>query len=257
LFKRAKDRELATPDTWEVALSAGADKKESFTRLLTDGKLGYLALLRNLRNMEQAGVDSDLVEKAILARKGGAERVLPFRYVAAARAAPRYEPVLDQALVASIEAMEQLDGLTIVLVDVSSSMHDKLSGKSDMTRMDAAATLASVIPGKVRVFTFSNKTVEIPPRRGMAGVEAVIKSQPHMGTYLGQALMQVYSLPHDRIIVITDEQTADRVADPVVDNAYMINVAAYQNGVGYGRWTHIDGFSESVLRFIAELERAR
>ena len=45
------------------------------------------ALLRNLRNMDQAGVDQKLVEGAILARKGGAQRVLPFRFIAAARAA--------------------------------------------------------------------------------------------------------------------------------------------------------------------------
>jgi 60 kDa SS-A/Ro ribonucleoprotein len=74
-----------TPDTWEVALSGGADKGEAFTRLLQEGKLGYLALLRNLRNMAQAGVDEGLVKAAIVARKGGAQRVLPFRYVAAAR----------------------------------------------------------------------------------------------------------------------------------------------------------------------------
>lgn len=34
----------------------------------------------------------------------------------------------------------------------------------------------------------------------------------------------------------------------------MINVASYRNGVGYGKWTHIDGFSEGVLKFIHALE---
>jgi hypothetical protein len=61
-------------------------------------------------------------------------------------------------------------------------------------------------------------------------------------------------IPHDRLIVITDEQSADRVPGPVAKHAYMINVASYQNGVGYGRWTHIDGFSEAVLTFIREFE---
>jgi hypothetical protein len=51
LWKRLVANELVTPDTWEAALSGGADKKEAFERLLRDGKLGYLALLRNLRNM--------------------------------------------------------------------------------------------------------------------------------------------------------------------------------------------------------------
>jgi hypothetical protein len=54
--------------------------------------------------------------------------------------------------------------------------------------------------------------------------------------------------------VITDEQSHDAVPDPVAPLAYMINVASYRNGVGYGRWVHIDGFSEQVLRFIAEYE---
>jgi 60 kDa SS-A/Ro ribonucleoprotein len=36
----------------------------------------------------------------------------------------------------------------------------------------------------------------------------------------------------------------------------VINVASYRNGVGYGPWTHIDGWSESVLEYIRELERA-
>ena len=55
--------------------------------------------------------------------------------------------------------------------------------------------------------------------------------------------------------MISDEQTATRIPDPIAKRAYMINVASNKNGVGYGRWTHIDGFSEGVLRFIAEHER--
>ena len=51
LFKQLVDNVLPTPDTWEVALSSGADKKTTFERLLGDKKLGYLALLSNLRNM--------------------------------------------------------------------------------------------------------------------------------------------------------------------------------------------------------------
>ena len=47
---------LKTPDTWEVRLSAGKDKKESFTELLEANKMGALAIIRNLRNMVDAGV---------------------------------------------------------------------------------------------------------------------------------------------------------------------------------------------------------
>lgn len=257
LFKKVKERSLKVPDTWEVSLSGGADKKATFERLLQEKKLGYLALLRNLRNMAAAGVDETLVRDAIIARKGGAHRVLPFRYVAAARAAAQFEPYLDQALCEAVAEMPRLPGKTIILVDVSGSMNTKLSNKSDMTRMDAAAALASLIHGDIRVFTFSHKTVEVPPRRGMAGVDAVIQSQAHGGTYLGAAMDTANSLPHDRLIVITDEQSHDSVPEPKAKLAYMINVASYKNGIGYGKWTHIDGFSEGVIRYLTAIENER
>jgi 60 kDa SS-A/Ro ribonucleoprotein len=254
-WKSLVDGKLQTPDTWEVALSGGADKRETFERLLRENNLGYLALLRNLRNMTEAGVDTALIRQAILARKGGAQRVLPFRYVAAARACPQLEPHIDQALSEAISELKQLPGKTIVLVDVSGSMDAKLSAKSDLTRMDAAAALASIINGDVRMFSFSDALVEVPPRRGMAGVDALLRSQPHGGTALAGAVRAVNQWPHDRLIVITDEQATDgAVGDPVAKHAYMVNVASYKNGVGYGKWTHIDGFSEGILRWINEFE---
>ena len=263
LLEQLIEGKLATPDTWEVGLSGGGDKKEVFETLLREGKLGYLALLRNLRNMEQAGVDRALIKSALEARKG-ARRVLPFRYVAAARAAPSLEPVIDRALCAAIAELPPFKGHTGILVDVSGSMDVKLSGKSDLTRMDAAATLASVINGEdLTVATFSNMLAIIPPRRGMAGVEAVITSQPHGGTELGASVREFERRavqshrPFDRLIVISDEQSHDRVAVPSCPLKYMINVASYKNGVGYGGgWRHIDGFSEGVLKYIHAVEAA-
>ena len=75
------------------------------------------------------------------------------------------------------------------------------------------------------------------------------------GTQLGAAVTAVSKLPHDRIIVITDEQSADRVPEPR-GLGYMINVASNRNGVGYGKWLHVDGWSDAVVRFISEHERA-
>jgi 60 kDa SS-A/Ro ribonucleoprotein len=69
LWKRLVDNELVTPDTWEVALSAGADKADTFMRLIQEGKLGGLALLRNLRNMQQAGVPKAFVASALMSMK--------------------------------------------------------------------------------------------------------------------------------------------------------------------------------------------
>ena len=255
LWKRLIDRTLPSPETWEVELSAGKNTQETFERLLRKEKLGYIALLRNLRTMVQAGCNPALIHNAILARHGAA-RVLPFRFIAAARAVPQLDLALDTALLATVDAMPPLPGHTIVLVDVSFSMHDLLSARSDLTRMDAAAALAAVIPGDVRVFSFSAHLVEVPPRRGLAGVDAVLHSQPHGNTYLGKAVSAVNHMPHDRLIVITDEQSHDPVPNPIAPRAYMINVASAKNGVGYGsRWVHLDGFSENVLTWIAEYER--
>jgi 60 kDa SS-A/Ro ribonucleoprotein len=258
LWKRLAAKELATPDTWEVQLSAGADKKETFERLIREKKLGYFALIRNLRNMEQAGVDVRLVCEAILARKGGAEKILPFRYIAAARHVKQFEPQLDTAMQVALAELPKLAGTTVVLVDNSGSMSARLSRKSDMTRSDAAAGVAIVARGvceSVRVFAFSDNCVEVPPRTGMALRDAIHTATRMGSTQLGAAVMKVSDIPHDRLIVITDEQSADRVPEPK-GLGYMINVASNRNGVGYGKWVHIDGWSDAVVRFITEHERA-
>ena len=118
--------------------------------------------------MEQAGVDSQLVREAILARKGDAEKILPFRYIAAARYAKQFEPEFDTAMQTALEDLPRLTGMTIVLVDNSGSMAARPSRKSDMTRADAAAGVAIVARGvceSVRVFAFSDNCVEVPPAR--------------------------------------------------------------------------------------------
>lgn len=254
LWKRLVDGTLKVPDTWEVALSGGADKKETFERLIRDGKLGYLALLRNLRNMTQAGCDPDLVNAAIIARKG-AFRVLPFRFVAAARAAPQFEPAIDQALMATVAEMPALPKQTIVLVDVSGSMSGQLSGKSDMRRVEAAAALASIINGDRRVFAFNTSIQELPPRSGMAGVDSITRLVGG-GTDIGGAVAYVNKLKAHRIICITDEQSHTSVPEPTATHAFMVNVGSAQRGVGYGdKWIHLDGFSENILQFIFEYER--
>lgn len=139
LWKRLVSNELVAPDTWEVSLSAGADKKETFERLLREEKLGYLALLRNLRNMAETGVDSELVKKAILARKG-ADRVLPFRYITAARHAPQYEPQLDEAMIAGFNQLPKLKGKTLVVVDISGSMGPVNTGRFTLTGKTASGS---------------------------------------------------------------------------------------------------------------------
>ncbi|MBZ5598530.1 MAG: TROVE domain-containing protein [Acidobacteriia bacterium] len=246
---------MATPDTWEVALSSGADKREAWQRLLAENKLGALALLRNLRNMKEAGVEEDLVLSALRSMK--TQRVLPFRFLAAARYAPQWEEALEHAMLACVASQEKLPGKTIVLVDVSGSMTAPLSRRSEMQRTDAAyglAVLLREIGEKVAVFSFSNALAEVPARRGFALRDAIDASQPHGATYLGKAVEELnQNEPCDRLIVITDEQAHDTVPAPC-GKGYVLNVASYKNGVGYGKWTHIDGWSESVVDYIRMLE---
>lgn len=253
LWGRLVKNELATPDTWEVALSAGKDKRETFERLIAEGKLGGFALLRNMRNMIGAGVSDSVIKGAIKNLKAG--RLLPINFIAAARYAPQFESALEAKFYDCFPKTKS-DGKTIILVDVSGSMDEALSRKSDMRRIDVACSLAMIARetfNDVNIFTFSNQLAVIPDRRGFALRDALINSQPHGGTELGGAVRHVMGIPHQRLIVITDEQSQSAV--PQV-KGYMINVASNQNGVGYGQWMHIDGWSDKVIDYIIRSENA-
>lgn len=255
LFKRLANNELATPNTWESRMAAGESKKVVFENLLRTNKLGYMALLRNLRGMNEAGVGHDLIKEGILKPSAS---VLPFRFISAAKHAPLFERELDSGMSKVLDNMDRLTGKTVLLVDVSGSMTWALSSKSTLDRIDAANGLAILLSGiceEIRIFTFSNTIVEVAPRKGMALSDAIVNSQPNGGTYLGGAVNHIDSnIKYDRLIVITDEQSHDVVPDPK-GRGYMINVASAQNGVGYHAWTHIDGFSEACVDFIQEHER--
>lgn len=253
-WKQLVDGTLPAPDTWEVALSTGKNKKETWTRLLLEKKLGSLALLRNLRNMKEVGVDSSLIAESLKQMK--VDKVLPFRFISAAKYAPEFAEELEAAMLKNLERERKLRGKTILLIDVSASMEDTLSGRSEMTRMDAAASLAILareLCREVEIYTFSNDVVKVPDTKGFKLVDAIIDSQYHSGTYLGKAVELINSKEYDRLIVFTDEQSHDYVPQSR-GRGYMINVANYENGVGYGEWVHIDGFSENILKYIQELE---
>lgn len=257
LFKRVADKALATPDTWETALSSGADKAETFSRLMAERKLGALAFLRNLRNMVSSGVS----ESAI--RQYGAtvnvDKVLPFRYIAAARIVPQLEDMLQDMMFRSLKDAPKLPGKTILLVDVSPSMFGtKVSEKSDLDRYDAAAALAmlcSEVCEQVEVYSFARECVRVAPRKGFALVEAIKNSQSSNGTLMGKAVNTVNQLEYDRLIVISDEESQDAVPLPKGDKGYILNVASYKNGVNHSKWTTVTGFSESVLEYIRVSEQ--
>ncbi|MGE3831836.1 MAG: TROVE domain-containing protein [Parvibaculaceae bacterium] len=253
VWKQLIDGTLAAPDTWEVSLSSGKDKRETFERLIAEKKLGSLALLRNLRLMQKEGVPHDTIAGAIDAMR--TDRVLPFRFITAARYAPDFEPELEEAMLKSIAGLAKLRGTTRLLIDVSGSMDMQLSVQSDMTRLEAAcglAILAREVCEKVEIWTFSNQVVKVPSRRGFALRDAIVASQPHAGTYLGKAVAEI-DRKDARLIAFTDEQSHDTVPAPK-GTGYMINVASYQHGVSSGAWRRVDGFSEAVIAWIEAQE---
>lgn len=252
LFDKIAANTLATPDTWEVALSEGADKKATFERLMGEKKLGALALLRNLRGMLAAGVSEDAIRNALT--NMNAERVLPFRFISAAKYAPRLEDALEQAMFRCLAEVPKLTGKTALLIDHSGSMGSPVSAKSEITRFDAAAALAMILretAERCRVFTFSDRMVEVPPRRGFALVQAVREVINPTYTLLGKAVREIYRVYPvcDRIIVVTDEQSADRPPHPQ-GHGYIVNVSGNQHGIAYGPWVSIDGWSEAILDYV-------
>lgn len=277
-FEMLANDTLPAADTWEVALSGGADKRETFEDMLREGKLGALAVLRNLRNMQESGVPrgviADGLKRAVALSKLG---VLPFQFVAAARVVPALEPDIEAAMISGIRrfmsesgddfTVSLLNGHTVLLVDVSGSMQDKLSAKSTLNRSDAAGAMAILLRevcNEVSVFDYNTTVREVPARSGFALRDAI--RRPSNGTYTGASAKAVLDevtrrlgRAPERIIVITDEQT-DRFggalpALPKETRGYVMNVAPYQNGIAWGSWTTISGFSENLVKFIMSVEQ--
>jgi len=256
LFKRVANKQLATPDTWETQLSARADKAETFVRLIGERKLGPQAMLKNLRNMVNAGVGPDAIRQGLKNVK--TDRVLPFEFITAARYAKQFEPQLEELMFKCLDG-GSLRGQTTLLIDVSHSMNYKLSEKSELTRLDAAKGLAMLLREEcenIRIFKFSKDVEEVSPRRGFALNDAIGGTLP-WGTYLGAAITTLNTkVPADRVIILTDEESQDVVPGPKPKKAYMINVSTYEHTVGpHLGWTRVAGWSEAVVDFIKAVEQ--
>lgn len=280
LWKKLLLGKLKTPDTWEVDISATKDVKASWTRLLTEGKFGGLALLRNIRNMVEANVDENLIQAGIKAIK--AARLLPINFIAAAKYNPRFEPAIEEKLLECLaERPQRLLGKTIIIIDTSGSMGGKLSEKSKLERRDVAAGLViiarEICADPIIYCTAGNDvarmhaTMQIPARRGFALSDYITGSEVGSkigggGIFLVQCLdfIKAEQKKADRIILITDEQDCDSSsksperADVFGTHNYLINIASAKNGVGYrNKWTHIDGWSDKVMDYIINYETAR
>jgi hypothetical protein len=260
LWKRLIANTMKTPETWEVKLSAGENKKEAFVDLLKEGKMGKLAILRNLRNMHGEGIDKQLVREQLLKKS---RPMLPFQFLTAARHVPQWEDIIDESMLQCMEGKEKLKGITIVLVDISGSMSSLISAKSEVSCMDAACALAILLREVCEAFecfSFSESIAIIPPRRGMALRDAIVKSQHASATYLGRALQYLITnrkpgIVIERIIVVTDEQSHDVPPKMDIKHCYILNVSNCKNGIhNHGEWITISGFSEASIDYIREIE---
>lgn len=278
LWKRLVEGDLATPETWEVLCSKGMPKKDVFTKLITEDKLGYMALLANLRNCEESGVDRAIVEKALL---DGAEGswALPYRFLTAAKYAPQLEPALDKAMVKAASALPKMAGRTLLVVDLSGSMGGRLGGKTEMTRVDAACALSILLREQAEDITVyatagddtarRHATAHVPPRHGFGLADAIRSKSPEIGgggIFLKQCLDfidgQEKGAKFDRVIAITDEQDCDtKVAASEAKKLgrfnYILNLGVYEPAmpVAGSGWIRVSGFAERVADWMMAEEK--
>lgn len=261
LVQKIVDGTLSVPDTWETGLSAGKDKKAVFEGLLAENKLGAMALLRNLRNMEQAGVNEALIVTAL--ENANWSRVLPFRFLTAALTAPRFARQLDTAFQKAVSASNYFPGATAVLVDTSASMTNKLSSKSIVNAIQAGATLAAAVNGdKVDLYEWASDTRAVANWQSLSTALSLGDGAVGHGTRAVQAVN--YANRHGnyaRIILISDMQFHHETGLPTLkpgQRGYSIDLSPYRDpGLMVGDWTHFTGFSTAVLKYMALAEQSQ
>ena len=258
--------------TWEDALSlAGpaADKAALWTALIPT--MGYMALLRNVRNFDVAGVPDEVAAR-VAARLADPEQVatsrqFPFRFLAAHRAAPsqRWGHALDRALSASLANVPRLAGRTLVLVDRSGSMFHAVSGRSELTNADAAAIFGAAVAmrnhGQADLVEFGSGAHRIDVRRGESLLRVVDRFGNLGGTQTQAAVRRWYD-GHDRVLIVTDEQAWAGQGDPGAAvpagvPLYTWNLAGYRaahGAAGPNRYT-FGGLNDAAFRMVPLLER--
>lgn len=265
--------------TWEDALSLAGDKvpkKQLWEALIPS--MGYMALLRNLRNFDQAGV-SDEVAQQVAARLTDPEQVarsrqLPMRFLSAFNAVSnlRWAYPLEQALNLSLQNVPEFGGSTLILIDTSGSMSSVFSKDGTLRFWEAAAMFGLALAQRcenVTVVSFSTNARVFPPmQKGASLLPMLEEFRRHFflngGTATAAAVQQYYR-NHDRVIVLTDEQADAHwgnrgVFTPVPDNKLCVtfNLAGYRVGhseSGSSTRVTIGGLSDQAFKLLPVLER--
>lgn len=262
--------------TWEDALSLAGNKvdKAKLWEALIPG-MGYMALLRNLRNFDEAGV-SDKVAKAVADLLSDevevtGSRQFPFRFLAAYNAnkgSLRWAWALEQALNHSVANVPALKGRTLILVDRSASMFNSVSKKSGLNFADSAAIFGTALALRAEqadLVQFGSSHRMIKFRKGNSILPLLSQYDNLGGTNTAQAVRLTYSR-HDRVVIITDEQTAyyfyGDPAEHVPANVPMVtfNLVGYEHGhafSGTGNRVTIGGLTDQAFKILPLLEQSR
>ena len=217
-FKKLIEGTLETPYTWETELSTKGNTKEVWEQLIASGKVGYMALLRNMRNIVEANPDNlDAYLKKIAdpeaVRKS---KQLPFRFFSAymtnRNAGNKVLDALEDAASASIANIPKIPGKTVIAIDTSGSMGQRISDKSDICCEHIAALLgviANQICEDAIVIQFDHQArVKSWSRRNGILYTAFNESSAGGGTnmYLPFEYMMAARIQCDRVIVISDNE---------------------------------------------------
>ncbi|MCW2904225.1 MAG: RNA-binding protein [Streptosporangiaceae bacterium] len=219
--------------------------------------MGYMALIRNLRNFDQAGV-SDEVAMKVAAKLADPEEVaksrqLPMRFLSAYRAVPsdRWKWPLTMAVNLALRNIPTLGGRTLILVDTSTSMHAPMSDKSGLARQDAAALFGCALATRCEradLVSFSSSQyyyndpagtrTRVYPLRAGESLLAMVDRWNREGFFLGggtqtEASLREHYAHHDRVVILTDEQADgnDQVGATIpATPIYTWNLAGYTHG---------------------------
>ena len=280
---------LAVPKGWESELSERGNTAEVWDELLAEGRLGYMAVLRNLRNIIASGADVtpalDLLADPAAVRRS---RQLPFRFYSAWRElkvanllSTRITRALDQALVLSCENVEPLHGRTAVLVDTSGSMGWCLSGNSKVVCRDTAAVLAALLvhvsdDAWVCRFDTTASPLAFTGASVLADIEAVPAAGGGTDMAAGFDCLMESRFDADRVVVLSDNEVNGHswVSHDFGYKAIQCKLDQYRSFIGHDVWCHaidlqgygtqqfigakvnvLGGWSEQVLRFVALAEQ--
>lgn len=262
--------------TWENVLSdVKAEKKDLWEALIPT--MGYMALLRNLRNFE----DADISKKSwniVYNRLSDADEVarsrqLPFRFLSAHKNVSsshnKLKDVLETALVHSVGNLDGLDGNTLIFLDLSGSMWYGTSDRSQIHFYETAGVFAYVlaqIAEKATLVGFGSDSRKMTIPKKFEGVLHRVGNLRVMGgTDFESAVAQHYTPgKYDRVVVLTDEQyyggwgRSNRSAySDIKEDTYVWNLVGYReasSATGNQKVHQLGGLSAESFRMIPLIE---